>query len=188
MNKVLYRKVMGADFDQLPEQVQKLHGSGEQRCWSGQVEARAGRNVFARLAAKVSGFPTKDFDGPVSVMFTPDERGELWERDFGGYKFHTYQIPGQGRNDGLLVEQFGAIHVALAVVVRDGRLYLIPRRWTFLGGPLPKFLLPGGGSFEYEADGRFHFDVAVHLPLIGQIVGYRGWLMPDDQKFRENAA
>lgn len=179
MDKALYRKVMGADFDQLPGQVQELHDSSEKRRWSGQVQARAGRNVLARFAARLSGFPTRDFDGPVSVSFTPDEKGELWERDFGGYKFHTYQTPGQGRNAGLLVEQFGAIHVALAVVVRDEKLYLIPRRWAFLGIPLPKVLLPGGDSFEYEADGRFHFDVSVDLPLIGRIVGYRGWLIPD---------
>ena len=31
---------------------------------------------------------------------------------------------------------------------------------------------------EYEADGRFHFDVPITLPLVGLLIHYRGWLVP----------
>jgi hypothetical protein len=37
-------------------------------------------------------------------------------------------------------------------------------------------MLPRGIAREYEANGRFHFDVPIALPLIGLLVHYRGWL------------
>ena len=47
-----------------------------------------------------------------------------------------------------------------------------------LGIPLPRALLPGDQSFEYEADGRFVFDVEIGAPGVGRIVHYRGTLQP----------
>ena len=64
------------------------------------------------------------------------------------------------------------------LVLEDGRLYLIPRRWACLGIPLPMALLPVGTSFEHERDGRFGFDVEIGAPLIGLIVAYKGELDP----------
>ena len=46
------------------------------------------------------------------------------------------------------------------------------------GMPLPRSLLPEGTSFEEERDGVFHFDVTFKAPIVGFIVGYRGWLKP----------
>ena len=68
------------------------------------------------------------------------------------------------------------IDVALALVVDGGRLQLLPRRWSVWGVPLPRWLLPGGNSFEADVDGRFAFDVEIAAPLVGRIVAYRGTL------------
>ncbi|MNM15569.1 hypothetical protein D3C81_257960 [compost metagenome] len=86
------------------------------------------------------------------------------------------QTQGQGRNEALLVERFGVISVALALLVDNGRLQLVPRRWSILGMPLPRALLPGENSFEHEVDGRFVFDVEIGAPVVGRIVHYRGTL------------
>jgi len=53
---------------------------------------------------------------------------------------------------------------------------LVPRRWAFLGVPLPGWLLPGGRSCEREEDGAFCFDVEVVAPCVGLIVSYKGRL------------
>jgi hypothetical protein len=79
----------------------------------------------------------------------------------------------------LLVERFGAISVALALVLDGGRLYLIRRRWRLWGIPMPSFLLPTGSSFEAEEENRFCFDVDISAPLVGLIVAYRGALAPE---------
>ena len=41
---------------------------------------------------------------------------------------------------------------------------------------MPIALAPWITAGEHGADGRFHFDVAVAMPLIGPVVHYRGWL------------
>ena len=174
----LYRQILGAAFDTLPPQLRSLHGSKAERRWQGHAEVRRGTGPLARLAAAVIGFPKAAASVPVTVAFTPEEGGERWSRDFGGKRFSSLQSRGTGRNDYLLVERFGPLSFAMALVTRDERLYLVPRRWSAFGIPMPRWLMPDGTSFEAEADGRFCFDVEISAPLVGLIVAYRGSLEP----------
>ncbi|WP_039018454.1 SDR family oxidoreductase [Halocynthiibacter namhaensis] len=175
----IYREILGSAFNELDAPLRELHDSRDIRSWSGQVQARAAKTVLGRLAARLAGFPTQDAQGPVTVTFTPDDTGELWQRDFGGYKFQTHQSKGCGRNSGLLVEAFGRLKIGLAVTVENGTLQLMPRRWTLFMIPLPRMFLPRGDTFERAANGQFQFDVQVEIPLIGHVVAYKGVLMPD---------
>lgn len=175
----LYQQVLGSAFAQLPAQVQALHADAGERRWSGTAEVRRGRGLLARMVAALIGFPPAASAVPVSVGFTPERGGERWTRDFGGRRFSSWQRRGQGRNTHLLVERFGIVDVALALVVDADCLRLVARRWSCLGIPLPKALLPGGNTFETERDGRFVFDVEIAAPWIGLIVGYRGSLVAD---------
>jgi len=131
---------------------------------------------LSRLLGKVFGFPAAGEAVPVSVEFTAEAGGERWTRNFAGRRFSSLQTQGQGRNEALLVERFGAVSVALALLVDNGRLQLVPRRWSILGLPLPQWLLPGENSFESDEDGRFVFDVEIGAPVVGRIVHYRGAL------------
>ncbi|MDJ0612678.1 MAG: DUF4166 domain-containing protein [Rhizobiaceae bacterium] len=178
-SKCLYRNVLGSAFEELPPAVQKLHDGTSERTWSGHAEVRRGNGLLANLIARLFSFPKQANRVPVSVEFAPDQKGERWTRTFADTKFRSYQFPGKGKNEHLLVERFGLIDVALALVLNEDRLTLIPRRWSVFGIPLPKFLLPKGNSFEKEQDGKFHFDVEMVAPIVGLIVGYRGDLMAD---------
>lgn len=174
----LYRQVLGSAYEVLPPQVQALHQSSGHRRWSGTAQIRRGAGLMSRLVAAVIGFPQAGEDVPVAVTFAPDQGGERWTRDFGGRRFTSWQGRGTRRNEALLVERFGWVSVALALVVEGERLLLVPRRWSCLGLPLPASLLPKGNSFETEVDGRFVFNVEIAAPVVGLIVGYRGWLEP----------
>ena len=79
----------------------------------------------------------------------------------------------------MLAERFGPASFALALVVEDGRLFLVPRSWRLFGIPMPRALLPYGDSYECERGGRFYFDVEVRLPMFGLVAAYRGSLEPD---------
>jgi hypothetical protein len=46
----------------------------------------------------------------------------------------------------------------------------------FLGVPLPRRLHPRVRTLESERDGRYRFEVEAHLPLLGLLVRYTGWL------------
>lgn len=174
----LYRQLLGSAFDALPSQVQALHDSSEGRRWQGVGEVRRGKGLLARIVGAVFGFPPAAAAVPVSVAFAPERGGERWTRDFAGRRFSSLQWRGQGRNEQLLVERFGIVDVALALVVEGDRLHLVTRRWSCLGIPLPKALLPCGSTFETEREGHFVFDVEIAAPLIGLIVAYRGTLRP----------
>ena len=174
----IYQRVLGPAFDQLPPSVRVLHGSQGRRNWSGIAQVRRGRGLLARLAALLFGFPKVGDGIPVVVTFSPDRGGERWTRNFGGRQFHSHQSCGTGKDSYLLIERFGAIAVSLALVIDDGKLRLIPRRWSVLGIPMPQALLPAGASFEAEEAGRFKFDVEISLPFVGPIVSYKGILEP----------
>lgn len=178
----LYPQLLGSAFPQLPPQVQTLHRSAQQRRWSGSAQVRRGRGMLARITAALMGFPPAAEQVPVEVEFRPEAGGERWIRSFGGRRFSSLQSAGSGRNAQLMVERFGLISVAIALLVEGDTLRLVPRRWSLLGLPLPKALLPTGNSFETERDGRFVFDVEIAAPLIGLIVAYRGTLEPAPQK------
>jgi hypothetical protein len=88
------------------------------------------------------------------------------------------QFAGHGRCDRLLCESFGPATFGLALVIDDGKLRLVLRRWSVLGLPLPLTLAPRADAYESADDGRFNFHVEIAQPLTGLIVRYRGWLRP----------
>jgi hypothetical protein len=172
----IYRRVLGSAFESLPSEVKALHDSLDERRWSGTASVQRGRGLVARFVAAIIGFPKAAEIIPVAVTFTPDGDGEGWTRTFGHQSFYSRQQCGDGRNTHLLVERFGIVEVALALVVDGDRLNLIPRRWSIVGIPLPKSLLPRGTSFETQREGKFCFDVTIALPIVGHIVSYQGTL------------
>jgi hypothetical protein len=175
----IYRQVLGSAFDSMPPLIRQLHDSSSPRNWVGKAEVTRGKCPLARLIANIIGFPQIGHDVPVSVTFSPENGGERWTRSFGNRRFSSFQASGKGRSRHLLVERFGIATFALALVVENGRLTLIPRSWSVLGIPMPSFLLPRGDSFETESDGQLRFDVTIAVPWIGLIVAYRGALSPD---------
>lgn len=177
-NGALYRRILGSAFDDLPESLCRLHSGTETGTWSGTADVTRGKSVLARLAAAIIGFPTEGRQVPVTVTIAAQGHREFWTRNFNGRRFSSVQTAGKGRNTDLIVERFGLVSVALALVVEGHRLHLIPRRWSILGIPMPKWLLPRGTAFETETDGAFGFDVDIRTPLTGRIVHYRGHLAP----------
>ncbi|WP_144631475.1 DUF4166 domain-containing protein [Bordetella genomosp. 13] len=174
----LYRRVLGDAWHALPATLRAMHDIGPGVMASGRATVERGASPLARLLASLYGFPEAAADVPVQVSLQPRGTAEVWRRTFGGKTFSSVQEEGDGPSAHLVTERFGPVAVSLAVLVEDGRLRLVVRRWTLLGIPMPLFLAPGGKAIEYEADGRFHFDVEIAHPWTGRIVRYRGWLTP----------
>lgn len=175
----LYRQVLGEAFERLPAPLQALHDLKGAMVMRGQAQAERGNNPLARLLAIFIGFPKTGKDIPVEVKFTALADGsEIWQRSFAGRSFRSVQSLGRGRWQRMICERFGPVSVALAMVVDGGKLRVIVRHWRFLGLPLPRWLAPGGTTYEFAEGGRFCFHVEIAHPLTGLIVRYRGWLAP----------
>lgn len=173
----IYEQVLGAAFASLPETLQSLHNPGPRATWAGRAQVTRGTSRLAHWIAQVFSFPQGGADIPVSVTFltAPDGR-ETWGRNFAGRLMLSTQEAGRGRNQHLITERFGPFAFGLAMVVDGSRLRILPRRWSLLGLPLPRALMPRGDSHETEVDGKFRFHVEIALPLIGPVVTYTRWL------------
>lgn len=171
--ELLYRRLLGDLWDSLPDPLRALHSSRQSE---GRATVQVGRNVLARLVAKLFGFPEAGHDIPVQVSFERKNGSELWKRTFAGRSFASIQSEGEGHSERLLVEQFGAFKFSFALVHEARKLSLVLRRWSIFGLALPLSLGPRGTSFEYADGDRFCFDVEIAHPLTGLIVHYQGWL------------
>lgn len=142
----------------------------------GVARVECGKHPLARLFAALYGFPGPGEQVPLKVSFYPRDRGEVWQRDFGGRKFSTFQSEGGGYADRLLAESFGPVRFWMALVLKEGKLYSITRRWSVFGVPLPLALAPNASVYEYADGDDFCFHVEVKHWLTGLIVRYEGKL------------
>lgn len=177
-NQPLFRKAMGSAWAGLPAPIRELHGETETSHFSGRASVVRGRSYLSRLIAVLVGFPDAAPDIPVAVRIERINDKEYWYRDFDGHCFSSEYSAGQARQHGLTCERFGPVKFAMALVAEGDKLLYIPRRWTFLGLPMPKAFLPKGDMFETAANGKFHFHVEISLPFVGRLITYQGWLMP----------
>lgn len=167
----LYRRVMGQAFERLPVAVRDMHQPWRESWAEGAAEVTGAANALGRLVARVMGFPAPGRHR-LHVGFAEFEGVERWTRDFGGQSFSSEL----SADDGCLVERFGPLRFRFDLPADDAGLTMIIRGWSAFHIPLPLFLAPGSKAREWEEDGRFQFDVPIALPLLGQVVRYRGWL------------
>lgn len=174
----LFARLLGDAWHRVPAPIRQLHSlpAGAIAHGSAQVERGSGR--LANAVASLFGFPRAADELPVVVQFQSRDGVEAWTRRFGRETFSSTLYEGRGRSARLLVERFGPMAFAQALVLDGGRLRLVLRRWSLLGVPLPLFLAPRSHSHEHEQGGRFHFHVEISLPWLGLLVRYRGDLSP----------
>jgi len=177
----LYALVLGSAWDRLPAEIRAMHDVRDHASASGRASVERGRGLLARLIAAVIGFPEPAPDTPVNVRFTAANGQETWTRTFGGKSFTSRQLLGQGKQQFLLCERFGPLTFAMALVLQDARLVLMPRRWCCLGLALPMWLGPRVFAYEAVESGKFRFHVEISNRLTGLIIRYRGWLQPNRQ-------
>lgn len=169
----LYRRILGADWDVLPEPIRAMHTLHDRLQARGFSSVERGTGLLSRLAAWLIGFPPAADNVPVTVDFELKNGVERWQRNFGGKRFVSYQSAGKG---GLIDERFGPFTFGLELRLVQGRLHLLMRRWRFRGIPMPASLAPRGETYEHVEDGKFRFHVDIEQPGVGLIVRYRGWL------------
>ena len=169
----LYRRIMGPRFDALPEQVRAMHEVHGDAGAAGTGHVARGRPWAARLIGRVMGFPAAG-SYPVHVDFAERGGRERWTRHFGPYRFSSEL---RAWSD-LAAERFGPLRFGFDLPSDSDGLRMELRRWSAFGVPLPLFLAPRIVAREWQEDESFRFDVAVAMPLVGEVVHYSGWLRP----------
>jgi hypothetical protein len=172
----LYKRILGEAWDALPAPLAAMHNVLGEHKAEGTARVETGKHIFARLLAALYGFPHTGEHVPLTVSFHRRDGGELWQRDFAGRKFSTFQSEGRGYADNLLVESFGPVTFWMALVLKQGELHYVTRRWSVFGIPLPLVFAPSASVYEFADGDDFCFHVEVKHWLTGLIVRYEGKL------------
>jgi hypothetical protein len=173
----LFARGLGEGFARLPDAVRTAHLVDEQLVLAGRASVTGAASRFGRFIARLFGLPTTAADVPVRVEMRTDRDGEVWTRDFGGYRFRSRLAPSGWR--GRVTERFGPFTFDLVLTASAAGLDL-----EVIGGRLGLLRLPGilhpvsRATERVDAQGRFCFDIPVVLPAVGLLVHYRGWLEP----------
>jgi hypothetical protein len=171
LSQCLFQHLLDDAFHSLPPTVQILHSRGGHHRYRGQVEVGRGNHPLSRLFAWATRLPPAG-KGGVEVEIHADEHGERWTRHIGGHAMSS-RLWGRG---GLLCEQLGLVRFGFRLTVEEGVLVWRVTRVRALGLPLPTRWFHAVQAREFERDGRYWFDVAAAMPVVGLLVHYRGWL------------
>lgn len=176
VNTPLFERILGTALGELPWSLGQIHGQVASATKSGRAEVVRGKGWYARTLASYFELPAAAPDIGLRVTFERRDGAETWRRVFGKQQLESVLYAGVGKWEHLLCERFGPFVFGVALAVEQGRLEYVMRRWTWLGIPLPRALLPRGETYEYEVDGRFHFHVEIADRLFGPVVMYEGYL------------
>ena len=175
----LFEHALGPSFTRLPPALQDLHAVIDVRHWRGKASVIRGTNPVSRLVGWLVGFPPATPSTDVHVAMKRTAKGETWTRRFDRYTFRSYLAPAKHNAPGHVTERFGFLTFRIDLTGSAQDLSFPVSNGKALGLPLPAFLLPASDTREYvDEAGRACFDVSIALPLIGQIVGYKGYLTP----------
>lgn len=176
----LYERALGAEVARLPPQVQDSHDVFDMRRFRGEARVTGGVGPLAWLIGRLMRFPPTIERTPVVVQMERCGASERWTRQFGRYRFESVLSAEAGDPPGQVRERFGGLVFRLKVPVDETGLQMPMLGATALGVPLPRWIVPVSQTREYvDAQGRFCFDVDISLPMVGRVVRYEGWLVPE---------
>jgi len=169
---------LGPAFDSLPDAIQRMHATPGTLRLVGEAAVEGAETAPGRWIARVFGFLPAADAVPVAVEMAATPEGEDWTRSFGGRRFRSRMRPHE--RPGFIREGFGPFAFDLALSAGPDALRMRVEGWRIGRMPLPRRLAPRSHAEEtVDAAGRFHFEVPISVPLVGRLVRYSGWLVPE---------
>ncbi|MDN3718371.1 DUF4166 domain-containing protein [Roseibium salinum] len=155
MSRILYRAILGEEFDRLPPQIRDMHRFAARA--KGTAGVSQGRSWAARLICRLTRLPRPASNVPVETSFEPLETGERWTRRFDGQPFQTDMLPGTRESFPCMLERLGPFLFKMRVTATAEGIDLTPEQ--VLLGPLriPPALAPRPLGRERVVDGHYHF-------------------------------
>ncbi|WP_282607722.1 DUF4166 domain-containing protein [Pelagibius sp. Alg239-R121] len=173
----LYQRVLGEKFAILPDAVRRAHSFEDQQILEGEADVLCSESLIGRCLLWLFGLPRAGKGLRTRVRFQQEGNGERWERSFGSDSFSTRLTPLE-QQPGCILETKGLVSAVVRLLPASDGLIWEVEAFRLLELPLPQFLAPKTTATESEANGRYHFDMTISLPVIGQFITYRGWLKP----------
>jgi saccharopine dehydrogenase-like NADP-dependent oxidoreductase len=174
-----FRRLLGCAYDALPPAIRQAHEVHGVLVLEGKADAASPDNFLGALIAWLFRLPRSGSNLPVRVeMRSEDDGSETWTRIYPGVTMRS-NLRNADSATHQLDEILGPLSIRLQWKPTERGLQMRTISARIFGCPLPDFLCPRSYASEtVGADGKFHFDVPIALPLIGTIVHYKGSLQP----------
>jgi saccharopine dehydrogenase-like NADP-dependent oxidoreductase len=181
-----FRRLLGDAFDALPPAIRQAHEVHGVLVLEGNADAASPDRVLGTLIARLFRLPQSGSNVPVRVeMRSEDDGSETWTRIYPSVTMRS-NLRNADSKTHRLTEVLGPLSIRLHWKPSDRGLQLETLGARLFGCPLPDFLRPRSHASEtVGADGQFHFDVPIALPLIGTIVHYKGSLKPIEMSLQQ---
>jgi saccharopine dehydrogenase-like NADP-dependent oxidoreductase len=177
----LFRRLLGNTCDALPPVIRQAHEVHGVLVLEGKADAAPPAQLLGTWIAWLFRLPRSGSNMPVRVeMRSEDDGSETWTRIYPGVTMRS-NLRNADSATHQIDEVLGPLSIRLQWKPSDRGLELETLSARLFGCPLPDFLRPRSHASEtIGAEGQFHFDVPIALPLIGTIVHYKGNLKPVD--------
>jgi len=182
----LFRRLLGHAYDALPPVIRQAHEVHGVLVLEGKADAASPDHILGTWIAWLFRLPRSGSNMPVRVeMRSEDDGSETWTRIYPGVTMRSNLRNADSRTH-QVTEVLGPLSIRLHWKPSERGLQLRTISARMFGCPLPNFLRPRSHASEtVGADGQFHFDVPIALPLIGVIVHYKGSLKPSEMSLRQ---
>jgi hypothetical protein len=179
MNEPLLRRILGADFDLMPEPVRRMHSLTQNQTVRGTSRVMGGINILAKFMRSVAQLPRPTAHAIITIAFTLHADGEEWDRHFGSSRFHTIMRGEAGH----LTEQLAALPVKFIYDVHADAagFSLHLRGLQFCGVALPRIFWPKMAARARVWQGKYQFSTLVGFWFCGRVISYFGYLDPPEQ-------
>ncbi len=170
----LLRRMLGRRAAALPAPVVWVHERNAAAIFQGRGRAHGSRAIIPSLARKILRLPDPGAYPRLIVTIAPDEKGEVWTRDFGARRFssHLSSLP----EPGLFEERLGPLRFAFSSELKPDGFRWEFQRWRLGPLPLPNAWAPRIRAYSFARDGVYRFRVATSHPWVGLIFAYGGRL------------
>lgn len=173
----LFRTLLDpADWPQLHPAVQRMHGESNVIEASGLADVDGARHAPARWLRRLLTLPEPGEGQAIALTIERLANHERWTRRFARGRMHSTL---SRDSEPCLRERLGLVSLHFSLRREGDAIDWQLRRASVLGLRLPRVLLGTVFSRSGASEGRYTFDIDVHLPLLGQLIAYRGWLEID---------
>ena len=171
----LYRRVLGARFDDLPSSLRRFHDTEGGGRAKGVFQVERGRGWLRNIVASLMGFPPAGVNVPVVLEVVALRDRERWVR-----RFPTKTVVStQWERDQLLIEAFGLYSFSSRLSLAGADLVYEFYQARLAGVPLPRWFAGHAEGMVTGDENGWRVVVRIFAPVLGEIVHYEGRVEPE---------
>ena len=170
----LFPILLAADWPRLAAPVRQMHGDAPLIQAHGKADVDGSARLPVRLLRSLLGLPEPGPQQTLKLTIQRNGTQERWTRQFaGGVMQSTLDLDTASAQ---LRERLGPVALCFSLQRIGESIDWHLRGARVFGLPCPRGIFGKVLSRSESEDGRYAFAIDVRLPLLGQLIAYRGWL------------